>query len=145
MNFSITSNTNEKIVAAKISGTVLTLSFSAQFSGQAQILITAASNGKEAKSKFNVEVKIPTGIELPYDDAEVLIYPNPTEGDIQLKFDRIPKKETWVKILNESGKLISKSLINSNEVNLSLKGYVPGIYFIQIVQKNPKTFKIILK
>ncbi len=145
MNFSITSNTNEKIVAAKISGTVLTLSFSAQYSGLAQILITAASNEKEAKSKFNVEVKIPTGIERPYDEAEVLIYPNPTEGDIQLKFDRIPEKETWIRILNESGKLISKSLIKSNEVNLSLKGYVPGIYFIQIVQKNPKTFKIILK
>ena len=145
LNYSIATNTNDKIVTAKISGTDLTLSFSTEFTGLSQILIKATSNGKEAKSKFNVEVKIPTGIELPNDDYEVLLYPNPTKGDLHLKFDRIPEYGIWVIVYSELGILITKSLIKSNEENLSLKGYVPGIYFIRIDQKKPKTYKVILK
>jgi len=145
LNFSVTSNTNDKIVTAKITGTDLTLSFSKEYSGLAQILITTTSNGKVAQSKFNVEVNIPTGINLPYDDAEVSIYPNPTEGEVHLKFDRIPENGTWINVYNETGRLITKSVIKSNEENLNLKGYVPGIYFIQIAQKKQKTYKIVLK
>jgi len=145
LNFSVASNTNNKIVTTKITGTDLTLSFSKEFFGLAQIIIEGTSNGKVAQSKFNIEVKIPTGIELPYDDAEVSIYPNPTEGDVHFKFDRIPKNGTWINVYNETGRLITKSLIRSDEENLNLQGYVPGIYFIQIVQKKQKTFKIVLK
>jgi hypothetical protein len=145
LNFSVTLNTNDKVVTAKIIGTELVLSFSAQYSGLSQIQITGSSNGKEAQSKFNVEVKIPTGIELPERDTEVLIYPNPTNGEVHLKFGQTPEKGTWVNIFNESGRLMSKSTIESNEENLSLSNYLPGTYFIQIVQKKPKTYKIILK
>ena len=145
LNYSVAANTNDKIVTAKISGTDLTLSFSTEFTGLSQILIKATSNGKEAKSKFNVEVKIPTGIELPNDDFEVLLYPNPAKSDVHLKFDRIPEYGIWVAVFSGSGILITKSLVKSNEENLSLKGYVPGIYFIRIDQKKPKTYKVILK
>ena len=145
LNFSVTSNTNNQIVTAKITGTSLTLSFSTQYTGLSQILITASSNGKEAQSKFNVEVKIPTGINLPEDNMQVLIYPNPTKGDVHLKFDKIPETETWVNVYSESGRLITKSLIKDNEEILNLSGNAPGIYLIQIAQKNQKTYKIILQ
>ncbi len=145
LNFSINSNTNDQIVTAKITGTNLILSFSAQYTGLSQILITASSNGKEAQSKFNVEVKIPTGINLPEDNMQILIYPNPTKGDVFLKFDKIPETETWINVYSESGKLISKSLIKDNEENLNLSGNAPGIYIIQIAQKNAKSYKIILQ
>ncbi len=145
LNFSVTSNTNDKVVTAKITGTDLTLSFSKEYFGLAQIILTATSNGKVAQSKFTVEVKIPTGIEMPYDDTEVSIYPNPTEGDVHLKFDRIPEDATWINVYTETGRLIMKSLIKSDEKNLDFKGYVPGIYFIQIAQKKQKTFKVVLK
>jgi hypothetical protein len=145
LNFSVTSNTNDKVVTAKITGTDLTLSFSKEYFGLAQIILTATSNGKVAQSKFTVEVKIPTGIEMPYDDTEVSIYPNPTEGDVHLKFDRIPEDATWINVYTETGRLIMKSLIKSDEKKLDFKGYVPGIYFIQIAQKKQKTFKVVLK
>ena len=145
LNFSVTSNTNGQVVAAKITGSELTLSFSTQYNGLSQITITASSNGKEAQSKFNVEVKISTGIGLPDEDNGLLVYPNPTEGEIHLKIDRISKDGIWINVYNESGKLISRSLIRNNEENLNLKGNVPGIYFIQIDQKNKKAYKVVLK
>ena len=145
LNFSVTSNTNDKIVTAKITGTDLTLSFSIQYNGLAQITITASSNGKDAKSKFNVEVKIPTGIELTDDVTEIMMYPNPTQGDIRLKLNQIPEKETWITVFSESGRIITQKQIKSNEENLSLKGCAPGIYFIQIAQDKQKTYKIIRK
>jgi len=145
LSFSVSSNTNNKIVTTKIAGTDLTLSFSKELTGLSQIIIKASSNGKEAQSKFNVEVNLPTGTELIDDDSEVLVYPNPTEGDVYLKFDKIPEKQTWINVYNESGKLIIKSLIETNEEILNLNGYVPGVYFIQIAQQKPKTYKVILK
>jgi hypothetical protein len=145
LSYSVSSNTNEKIVTAKITGTDLTLSFSNEFTGLSQIIIKAASNGKEAQSKFNVEVNIPTGIGPLDDETDAFVYPNPTEGDIHIKFENIPEHGTWINTYNESGKLIIRSLIKNNEEILNLKGNVPGAYFIQIVQKKPKTYKVILK
>ena len=145
LSFSVGSNTNEKIVIAKIVGTDLTLSFSKEFTGLSQIIIKANSNGKEAQSKFKVEVNFPTGIEPLDDETEALVYPNPTDGDVHIKFEKIPEYGTWINVYNESGRLITKSLIKNDEEILNLNGYVPGIYFIQIAQKKPKTYQIILK
>ncbi len=145
LNFSVASNTNDQIVTAKITGTDLTLSFSKEITGLSQIIIKASSNGKEAQSKFNVEVNIPTGIDLIDEDTQVLIYPNPTVGDIHLKFEKVPKNGIWVNIYNASGRLIIKSLIKSNEEILKLGSYSPGVYLIQIAQLKPKTYKVILR
>jgi hypothetical protein len=144
LSFSVASNTNDKIVTTKIAGTDLTLSFSTELTGLSQIIIKASSNGKEAQSKFNVEVILPIGTERIDYDSEVLVYPNPTEGNVYLKFDKVPEKETWINVYNVSGKLIIKSLIKNNEEILRLKGNAPGIYFIQVTQKKPKTYKVIL-
>ena len=145
LSFGVASNTNDKIVTTKIAGTDLTLSFSKEITGLSQIIIKASSNGKEAQSKFNVEVDVPTGIDPINDDAEVSVYPNPTDGDVHIKFEKIPEYETWINTYNESGRLIIKSLVRNNEEILKLDGNVPGIYFIQIAQKKPKTYKVILK
>ena len=145
LNYSVASNTNDKIVTAKIAGTNLTLSFSKEFTGLSQIIIKASSNGKEAQSKFNVDVNIPTGIGNLDHNPEVLIYPNPTEGDVHLRFKEIPENETWVYIYNTSGKLMIKSLVRDTEEILKLNGYAPGVYLIQIALPKPKTYKVILR
>ena len=146
LNYSVSSNTNDKIVTAKIAGTNLTLSFSKEFTGLSQIIIKASSNGKEAQSKFNVDVNIPTGIGNLVHNPEVLIYPNPTEGDVHLRFKEIPEEnETWVYIYNTSGKLMIKSLVRDTEEILKLNGYAPGVYLIQIALPKPKTYKVILR
>ena len=145
LNFSVASNTNDQIVTAQIAGANLTLSFSKESTGLSQIVIKASSNGKEAQSKFNVEVNLPTGINYLDHNPEVLIFPNPTEGDIHLRFKEIPENETWVYVYNTSGKLILKSLITNAEEIIKLNGYTPGVYLIQIARPKLKTYKVILR
>jgi hypothetical protein len=145
LTYTVTSNKNENVVNAKITGSILTLSFSASEIGTSELLITASSNGKEAHSKFNVEVKIPTGIDLLTYATDVQIYPNPTKGIVQLKFTNfLPNVDTWITVYSASGQLISKSLVRNKDEFLNLKGNLPGIYFIKIDQKNSKTYKLIL-
>jgi hypothetical protein len=145
LNYSVASNTNDKIVTAQIVGANLTLSFSKESTGLSQIVIKASSNGKEAQSKFDVKVNLPTGIDHVDYNPEVLIFPNPTEGDIHLRFKEIPENETWVYVYNTSGKLILKSLITDTEEIIKLNGYAPGVYLIQIARPKLKTYKVILR
>ena len=104
-----------------------------------------SSNGKEAKSKFNVEVKIPTGIELLNDDINVQIYPNPTKGNVNLKFSQTPKIGTWITVFDISGKMVLKSLVDTKENSINLKDNPAGLYLIKIDQKISKTYKLILE
>jgi hypothetical protein len=143
--YSVSSNVNDQVVKAIVTGTNLTLSFSKEFSGLSEIAIKVISNGKETSSKFNVEVKIPTGIVPLSVEPEVQVYPNPTKGNVQLKFSQTPKTDTWVTIYSISGKVIFKSLAVNKEENLNLKGNPTGLYFIKVDQKISKTFKIVLE
>ncbi|MDP2337610.1 MAG: PKD domain-containing protein [Bacteroidota bacterium] len=143
--YSVSSNSNEQVVKATLAGSNLTLSFSTENTGLSDIVISATSNGKEVQSRFKVEVKIPTGINPLIDITDVQIFPNPTQGNIQLKFSQIPKAGTWITVSDISGKIISRSLADNLEENLNLKENPSGLYFIRIDQKMPKTYKIVLK
>jgi hypothetical protein len=108
-------------------------------------VITANSNGKEVISKFNVEVKIPTGIDLFVFDQNFMLYPNPTTGKLKLVFDKVPVNGISITVNDFAGKNCLKQLIRKNEEWIDLSGNVPGIYFIKADQKNSKAQKVILK
>jgi len=145
LSFAVTSNSNNQVVNATISNSDLTLNFSTTNTGIADIVITATSNGKEVQSKFKVEVKLSTGINTVLDDEDVQIYPNPTTGIIHLKFNKIPKPNTSIFVLDSSGKVILKSTAEGKEIFIDLTGNSSGLYLIRINQKTPATFKIILE
>ncbi|MFY9153102.1 MAG: PKD domain-containing protein, partial [Prolixibacteraceae bacterium] len=145
LTFSVSSNTNTAVVLANISGSDLTLSFSTENIGLAEVEITASSNGKEVKSKFKVEVNIPTGIFPERESAEIIIYPNPTKGEVQVKFNQIPKRETWISVYSASGILIHKSQAKDRMEKLNLAGQSVGMYFIKIDQETSKSYRLILQ
>jgi hypothetical protein len=145
ISYSVTSNTNSQVVTAKIAGSNLTVSFSSQNTGSSEIEITANSNGKEVTSKFNVEVKIPSGIDLLVFDQNFMLYPNPTTGKLKLVFNKIPKSGISISVNDFTGKNCLKQLIRKNVEWIDLSGNVPGIYFIKTDQKNSKAQKVILK
>jgi len=142
--YRVVSNTNDKVVTATITGTNLILSFSAENVGLSEITISAGCNGKEVQSKFNVEVKIPTGIDPIADSQDILVYPNPTKGKVLIRFNQTPKADTWITVYSLTGNVISKSLAEKKEESLNLKGNSPGLYFININSKGSKTYKIVL-
>lgn len=145
LSFSVTSNTNAQVVIAKIVGPYLALSFSKQNTGMAEIEITASSNGKEVKTKFSVEVKIPTGIDAVFQDNQMIIYPNPTSGKLLVVFDRMPQSETYITISDISGKIITKQHMRHKEESIDLTGKLPGVYLLKTNLYGIKVKKLILK
>ena len=145
LSYSITSNANDQIVTAKIAGFNLTLSFSTENSGLSEIEITANSNGKEAKSKFKVQVNIPTGTDPIISEQKFIVSPNPTSGKIKVTFERIPENGTYLTVNDVTGKTILKQLIQDKEEWIDLKGNPPGIYLIKANLNNLKVQKVILK
>ena len=75
---------------------------------------------------------------------ELLIYPNPTTGEVHLKFNNPPDENSYITVFNISGRLISKIQVEGEEQSINLKGNSPGIYFIKIVQNGSKTYKLVL-
>jgi hypothetical protein len=142
--YSVISNTNDLVVEATITGSDLTLNFSDLNIGSSELDITASSNGKEVHSKFTVEVDIPTVINTLSNDAEVAIYPNPTKGLVQLRFNHLPLPGSRITVYDLTGKIIYKSEAVNKTESLNMKENPKGLYFIKIEQKNPKTYKLVV-
>jgi len=143
--YSAISNSNNLVVEPKINGSTLTLDFSSVNNGLSEIVVAANSNGKEVNTKFTVEVNIPSWSDPMTDDkADIQIYPNPAKGSLQINLKNAPKSGCLITLYNSSGKVLLKKTFFSNEVNLDLEKYVPGLYFIRIEEQPSKIFKIIL-
>jgi hypothetical protein len=145
VTYAVESNTNNKIITPQISGNELTLNFSTENTGLSELVITASANGKVAKSKFKVEVKIPTGIDPLFEDNAIRIYPNPTKGNVTIAFNQIPKSATRITVFSSDGKIIIQSRATKKEENISLNNQSPGLYFIKIDGKTSGIYKLILK
>jgi len=86
-----------------------------------------------------------TGIYPFTNDSGITIYPNPSRGNIHIKFTQLPETGTSIIASDITGKIIYKKLAVNNEVSIDLKENPPGVYFIRIDQKIPGTYKIILE
>jgi hypothetical protein len=145
LTYEVESNTNPDVVQTGIDKSNLILSFSTENTGLSEITLVASSNGKEVKSTFKVDVKIPTGISSVDDNLQIQVYPNPTKGDVHMKFGKTPELKSWISVYDNSGRLISKFHPKGIEQSINLHGNPPGLYFINIDQEGSKTYKLILE
>ncbi len=67
------------------------------------------------------------------------ILPNPTNGDIQIKFGKDFSKNAIIEIYSITGKMKLKQTLNSNPQNVDLKFLSRGIYFYKIENSNEDT------
>jgi hypothetical protein len=89
--------------------------------------------GNTAECSFDITVKKYTTVSEIV-SSEVLVYPNPTSGIINLDFSEIKVQKLFVSDM--TGKtLISKQAINQKEL-IDLSNYPSGIYFINIITNN---------
>ncbi len=87
------------------------------------------------------EVKIsPTGINNTELVKNVIVYPNPTIGLVQVNFSHIPRNTT-IRIFNNVGQMIinKEALSLTNQIDLS--GYPSGIYTVVAGNTATKIFK----
>ena len=132
LSYIVSSNSNGNVVAATITGFDLTLIFSSENTGLSEIEITASSNGKEAKSKFQVEVKIPTGIDPLISNQNLKVYPNPTSDVVTLQYS---KEITEISVLNLLGQTMLNKKLNATVTTIDLSSFPSATYFVKIVSE----------
>lgn len=76
------------------------------------------------------------GIEEQTSLTDVLVYPNPTEGDFIIQYTSLDNKVTMVKIIDTKGSLVYDAQINSqtglNKIEIDLSEVEKGMYFYRI-------------
>jgi hypothetical protein len=145
MSYWVTSNTNNQLVTTQISGSYLILSFSSQSTGLSEIVVTANTNGKEVSSKFNVEVKSPTGINSVDRDPKFAVFPNPTNGKVKIIVDQNSPSGCELIVTDIKGKIILTQIIHKEEEWVDLTGNTPGLYLFKTNADNTNVQKVILK
>ncbi|MCR9170996.1 MAG: M43 family zinc metalloprotease [bacterium] len=71
------------------------------------------------------------------DDIDhVTLYPNPTEGDVTVRFDVASAQEVNMEVVDVTGKVVNTSRVNANTganmVVLGTSSMAPGMYFLKI-------------
>lgn len=81
------------------------------------------------------------------DNKGILIYPNPTNGNIRIEMQNVGIAQ--VKVMDLSGRLVFQILPKDNNQNLllDLSGLQSGVYYIEVTADNGliKTEKVVLK
>ena len=139
---SVKSNSNTAIVTASISGNDLTLSFIADATGEAEIVIEGVSNGKAVTDTFTVTITPVTGIENTT-IAGVVFYPNPSNGIFRVKTES--GDICSIKVFNVNGTLVylNEHYASDNEIDISNQPV--GQYFISIKIGNVIRTQLIIK
>ncbi len=75
----------------------------------------------------------------------ISVFPNPTHQFAVVKFNKLPKQNTY-KIYDLSGRILGSKKIKSTETEIDLTQFAEGTYLLKIIQNNGQplqTFKII--
>lgn len=74
----------------------------------------------------------------------IKLFPNPTNGNVQLAMNLIQNKNYSLRIIDINGTILSneniKGNIGENNLELNLRNYANGIYFIQIADEKVNLF-----
>ncbi|MBX2844053.1 MAG: VCBS repeat-containing protein [Flammeovirgaceae bacterium] len=87
-----------------------------------------------------------TGLENNFYSNSIMIYPNPTNGFVEIDFGQVFKSETQINIINAQGKLFhSQKFTNDGKTSLDFSNYPTGIYLIEIKSGEGRALKRINK
>lgn len=69
--------------------------------------------------------------------GEIQVFPMPSSGDFSVYFSNPSSAKANWKILNSEGKVIHEiATINSDFLELNKNDFLPGVYYIQIIDEN---------
>ncbi|MBM3453367.1 MAG: T9SS type A sorting domain-containing protein [Bacteroidetes bacterium] len=79
---------------------------------------------------------------------DIQLYPNPTEGDVHIRYNAMKNEKLTVVITDITGKTVSTSLLTSKEgsnlIILPTDGMASGTYFIKMGNTG-KSLKFVIK
>ena len=91
-----------------------------------------------------------SGVKLAQDISfDFEVYPNPTDGLVNITFENITEQTVNLKLVDAFGKEVYRNQFNvgfeTNFINFDISNYAKGVYFLKLVSKNVvKTERIIL-
>ena len=88
-------------------------------------------------------VGIPNGIDLPAENSNFVLFPNPVNNEFKISLQNTENAE--IEIFDLQGRILQKQIIyNSNEVSVNVTQLTKGLYFCKINNgKTSKTIKFI--
>jgi len=97
------------------------------------IRVTATDTaGAAVSTNFKITVNPPVSVDRIYDQLKgVRIFPNPTNGLINVSMDALPGKTAIVEIRNPEGRAILKKSFETN-IGIDLTGKPRGIYVLKL-------------
>jgi len=99
--------------------------------------------------RLNKEGVIQSTTDIDFQQAEVLVYPNPANSTLNLRIENGERKFERLKISNMMGQCVYASEVSQSNQNINLKidvsGFAKGTYFVQLLgDKNQVTKKFIV-
>ncbi len=103
-------------------------------SGSYTAVLTSTAGCTFSSWPITVNV-VTTSIDNEYQKDEFMLYPNPSNGLVNIVFDN--KKTNDIKIINALGEIVKTHSQQEINVTLNLNDLVNGIYYIQINNSKP--------
>jgi len=82
-------------------------------------------------------------IEKANDEITFTLFPNPTSGNLNIRFDEIPEQDVFVKIFNLQGQLVKSTNFQNVTfpvLNFNLENLVAGTYMLAVQMEGKKTY-----
>jgi hypothetical protein len=139
--YSIVSNSGDQVLNLSLSDSILTLSRIEEKFGSSIVVVKAEANGKAISNKFNVQLKLMTGVEET-DETDLKIYPIPSNSHIYIKSTKIIKE---VVILDMRGEKLKSYESNTINQRVELSDLNVGVYFLKVVFEDIVKIRKIIK
>lgn len=109
------------------------------------VMATGTTGSVSAGMQQPFEISTLSGEEFTQIKLEMLVYPNPTTTNVNLKIDNYDFQEVNYQLFDINGREISNQKITNTETPISLENLNAAIYFLTVSDNNKaiKTFKII--
>lgn len=141
---SLRAQDNVSTTGGNASGSGGTVAYSV---GQVVYQTHTGANGSLAEGvQQPYEVSVVTGLnEAKGISLNVMAYPNPTNGALQLKIESEKLKDFSYQLYDSNGKLLQTKQINGNQTSIVMSNFVPATYFLKVSEgyKEVKTFIIV--
>ena len=97
--------------------------------GEYSVIVTDANGCEGTSDEFAV---ISVGAEALIENLEIIVYPNPTSGLLQVELPQSPGDLKSIQLVDMTGRLFQIESGNSNPLMFDLSGYSRGTYSLRI-------------
>jgi hypothetical protein len=91
-------------------------------------------NNCPSKASNVIQYPPTTGIELTNRSEEILMYPNPAKGHLEISFGTNPVRQATVNFFNLQGKLVCSEVFHhTTSAGIDLTAFPKGMYLVRII------------